>query len=235
MNKNKMLQSFVALTIGLLASSTSALAIVEVKSNASTTSVITTKTASSTIDATVSASTSLNSNGSTTNYQSSDALMMQTGVNADGNESITLPSNINSAADLQAYQATLMSKDGSISEINTDGEDEVTVTWNQKGKLFAIFPVTVTTKTTVKVKSDNTTKVEASMPWWTVFVTDIADVTEETEATLIASNEVKTYANATTNAEAKAQVVYAIVSEIKANAEANLNVDMKANLDSNIN
>lgn len=241
MNKNTILTGSLLVIAGMLATaaSASASAIVYVDTNSVVNTTITTK-ASSTLksNTSVNASTSLNTNlgsGSSTNYETSDSAMIKSGQISGRNGSVSLPSNINTTAQLQSYQNNLMTSESAIEEINTDEDNQVTVVWDQRGKLFAIFPITVSTETTVEVNEVNISKVSTDKPWWSVFVTDIADTSAETKAKLESSNEVKAYANAKTNAQAKAQVIYAIVSELKANTEADVDLNMKANLKSHIN
>lgn len=230
MNKNTILKGSLIVFAGMVATAATVSAI-EVDSD----SVINT-TIKTNVNAEANTSLNTNSrNGSSTNYESSDSVMVKSGQMTGGNGSVSLPSNISTAAQLQSYENNLMTNESEISEINTDEDDQVTVVWSQRGKLFALFPITVSTETSVEVNDDNTSKVSTEKPWWSVFVTDIADFSDEVKAKIESSNEVKAYANAKTNIQAKAQVIYAIVSELKANMQADVDVNTKANLKSDIN
>ncbi len=151
---------------------------------------------------------------STTNTNTGSSLTIET-------IPVSLPKNISVATDLVNYEDSIMQNEDAVRYIDTSSnENRVSVWWKHSGTLFTFIPVSVLSRTTVSVSDTNTIHVTTQIPWWSIFVKDSGNVASQTESNLQQSEEIKTHMKPRATPEAKAHVVYAIVSTLASETDA---------------
>jgi hypothetical protein len=146
-----------------------------------------------------------------------------TSGNMSDNADITFPVNVSSDAQLQTYTQNIMSADANIANINASEANQIIVQYKHPGKFLGIFPVHVTSQTTVSTNSDNTVNVKVKLPWWSMFVTGVEKSRANIETALQSSASLKSSLNAQAGIQGRAQAVYNVLAALRANMTSNTN------------
>jgi hypothetical protein len=137
----------------------------------------------------------------------------------------SVPMKVNSTKELEYYAYALKQKETAVADIDaTTNTKAISVEWKHNGKLLAFIPVTITSKTTVEARDDNTLSIKTTLPWWNFFVADVTGVVTNADASLNESAEIKNNMKADTTAEAKAHVIHAIVSSLSLEVHGSVEV-----------
>jgi len=152
----------------------------------------------------------------TTQGTSSASLSALETVTTSG--AIALPAVISSQADLENYKTQTIRGENHIDTIDTSNPNEVSVSWKQDGKLLGVIPVTVISTTHAVVSNDGTVSVTTDVPWWSSLVSGISIPSKESETEIKESQAMKAYAASTTDLNAKATLLYELITNLEANA-----------------
>jgi hypothetical protein len=133
----------------------------------------------------------------------------------DLGKDVSLSSDVNNKGDLETFERTVLRTTPSVVSIDTESNAQaVSVTWRHNGKLFALIPITVQSKTTVESSEKEGMIVTVWKPWWSFFVTNIAYITDNTEVKLASSADLVNLTNISGSSKAKAQVIDIIIAEL---------------------
>lgn len=136
---------------------------------------------------------------------------------------------VGSDADLNIFSSNVKAKDKEVERLDIDsgpdGASKVKVVYRHTGKFLGIFPVTITSTTTVEGSAKDEVKVTSELSWWGFLVSNKNYAKADLESRIQQNATVKTYARANASPQAKAQVAEAVISEVEANARAEFSVE----------
>ena len=141
-------------------------------------------------------------------------------VEADGEAFANVePQSVEVNADLRAYAQSAIKSDSGIEEMNFT-KDTVEVKYKQRGKLFALIPITFIVTTTAH--ADGT--VEVDYPWYSFLTSDQSNEVEA-EIQAMVSNTIDADVETGFSASNSARVASAIQSVLKTRLESETEVD----------
>lgn len=141
-------------------------------------------------------------------------------VNSSGVR-ITAAAQVESSEDLEVFNTNMSKKESSVAEIETKSDDsKVTVIHKHDGKLFGIFPVTITSVTTVEAKEDGKTEVHARKSWYSFLVANESYSSSDVESKILNNPTVQANASANLSAQAKAVIAEVIINEVAAQSNS---------------
>ena len=141
-------------------------------------------------------------------------------VEADGEAFANVePQSVEVNADLRAYAQSAIKSDSGIEEMNFT-KDTVEVKYKQRGKLFALIPITFIVTTTAH--ADGT--VEVDYPWYSFLNSDQSNEVEA-EIQAMVSNTIDADVETGFSASNSARVASAIQSVLKTRLESETEVD----------
>jgi len=145
-------------------------------------------------------------------------------VNSDGVR-ITTSAQVESSEDLEVFKTNMTQKEPSVSEIETKSDEStVTVVHKHDGKLFGIFPVTITSVTTVEAKDDGKTEVHARKSWYSFLVANESYSRSDVESKILNNPTVQANASSNLSAQAKAVIAEIIINEVAAQTNSSVSV-----------
>lgn len=166
-------------------------------------------------------------NATTSNSSDTDS-EVSLKVNASGVAVVTA-SQVNSDSDLEIFRTNISSKEEMVDEVKieskSEGESKIEVVYKHYGKLFGVMPVVMKSYTTVETKADGEVKVKSSLPWWSFLVTETNYAQTEIESKIKENSKIKASANVQITAEAKAEIVEAVIAELNAQATTRASIN----------
>jgi hypothetical protein len=159
---------------------------------------------------------------------------VETSTDEDGTPVFTITTNAHAEtdADFEAYVENAKTEDSHVESADVDEDGSVDVAYQHEGKILGVFPVTVTSHTSVSSDANGNVVTHVNLPWWSFLVSGLDDIRANVMAALSANADVKANVNAQTNAAARLSLVKAFVSALS-NASANANANAKANASEN--
>jgi hypothetical protein len=113
--------------------------------------------------------------------------------------------------ELAAYKDALEAN-AYIEEAEASLHGQVAVTYAHPATLFGIFPVSVKSRTTVKINDGGLVEAKTRMPWWSIFAAETESLAASIDAELANSGEIITNMKLAGNAAARARVLEAVAT-----------------------
>lgn len=127
-------------------------------------------------------------------------LQTQADLNADVNgpglnASATVETKLESETEetnpeTEILEENLKATNTNVANIEADSENEVKVEYKHRGRFLGIFPVTVSSETSVKSTEDGSLETDTDMPWWNIFVTGTHDIDNKVEEAISSSTQI---------------------------------------------
>ncbi len=154
-------------------------------------------------------------------------------VNADSdntmNAGVTLKANalgitvrnasqVSSDDDLSVFAENIRAQDAHVALVDTSADGQVAVEYIHRAHFLILFPITITSRTTVSATNDGSVAVHTTLPWWRIFVSGIGDISSTIDTTLATSASLKAAVHAHASANEKAEVAQEVTAALAAQA-----------------
>lgn len=148
-------------------------------------------------------------------------------VKASGNVDTSIKSSaqVSNETELQSYASVVVNESETVEEVEAE-QNELTVTYKSKVKLFGFIPLTIKNRAEVTLNENTNGSVESQvkvkMPWYR-FLLKAETKAQDTEAEIKSKIDSAVSAHATVDAQAHAKALGVVETTVKANAAANVN------------
>lgn len=198
-------------------------------------------TGSTNVDVGVSGSAGADASGhstdSTGNTSGTGSASSNGSVSGNGSGSLNLEANqsgivirqagqVASEGDLRVFGDNAAKMDANVRSVDTDGSNDVRVSYAHPGRFLGFIPVTVTSQTDVSVDEQGSMSIKTHMPWWNFLVTRTHQIQNDVDTYLSASLSGSAALTADASATERARIAEAIIrahSSLEAGASANAN------------
>lgn len=123
--------------------------------------------------------------------------------------------------DLDAYEENLLAIDARLTDADSSNS-RVAVAYKHHGRLLWLFPVTIESRTTIEIGTEDTLTIGTKAPWWSGLVADYGGIREQVELELMADGTFTTNVLASEDPKARAAALEAMAA---AHARAAANTD----------
>ncbi len=146
--------------------------------------------------------------------------------------SISVPTMVETSSDLSAYASTVVNTDANVESAELS-EEEVSVLYKQRARLFGFIPVFVPVKATVESNGD----VSVKYPWYGFLVSKKERATLESQlSTAVTANaNASLESGAELSSKTQAWILDRIHATLKQNLDASLQAEANAEGSANVN